>query len=66
MPHRLVIIGEERFADPVAQIVHLVSDEEANNFLNNLEESSYAFVLACLMDRQIKAERAWIIPFKVC
>ncbi|OGV04566.1 MAG: iron-sulfur cluster loop [Ignavibacteria bacterium RIFOXYB2_FULL_35_12] len=45
---------------------HLVSDEEANNFLNNLEESSYAFVLACLMDRQIKAERAWIIPFKVC
>ena len=44
---------------------HLVDDEEQNEFLNNFKEYPHAFVLGCLMDRQIKAERAWAIPYKV-
>ena len=34
-------------------------------FLNDLNQYPYAYVLACIMDRQIKAERAWKIPFQV-
>jgi len=32
----------------------------------DIENYPYAFVLSCIMDRQIKAERAWQIVFKVC
>lgn len=38
---------------------------EANRLLNDLENYPHAFVLACVMDRGIKAEKAWLIPYKV-
>ena len=38
---------------------------EADDLLNNLREFPHAFVLACVMDRQIRAERAWLIPYKI-
>ena len=41
-----------------------VSDE-ANALLNDFENTSHAFVLAALMDRQVPAERAWELPAKV-
>jgi endonuclease-3 len=59
-------IARERFEDKNSQIVHFVANQQANLFLNNLREFPHAFVLACLMDRQIKAERAWMIPHQVC
>jgi endonuclease III len=36
------------------------------NYLNtaNLNNYPHAFVLGCIMDRQIEAERAWIIPYR--
>lgn len=34
--------------------------------LHDLKNYPYLFVLACVMDRQIKAEQAWSIPYKVC
>jgi uncharacterized HhH-GPD family protein len=34
----------------------------ADALLNDLERYPHAFVLACTMDRQIQAERAWAIP----
>ena len=37
-----------------------VSDYD--DLLNNLEDYPHAFVIACVMDRQIKAEKAWSIP----
>lgn len=37
----------------------------ANAILNDLKIYPHAYVLACLMDRQIKAERAWIIPYEI-
>lgn len=65
MKSLLVQIGIEKFKDPVRNSVHLVDDEDANIFLNDIENYPHAYVLACCMDRQTKAERAWMIPVKV-
>lgn len=46
-------------------IVHFIDDKEENEKLNDLKNYPHLFVLSCLMDRQIKAERAWSIPGKV-
>jgi|SRR3989344_513404 len=40
-------------------------DKNADILLNNLDEYPHAFVLSCIMDRQIPAERAWKIPYLV-
>jgi len=63
--HSLVTLGKDRFLHPEDNSVHLVDDEEANAFLNDLTNYPHAYVLACLMDRQIKAERAWVIPWTI-
>lgn len=62
----IVRIGEERFYSlKNTQIVHFLDDDEDNKFLNDLENTPHAFILACLMDKQMKAELAWEIPFKI-
>ena len=33
--------------------------------LNDFENHVHAFVFACIMDQQIKAEQAWLIPFRI-
>ena len=63
--HILVRIGRERFDNPEVNSVHLVNDQDANAFLNDLVNFPHAYVLACCMDRQTKAERAWMIPIKI-
>ena len=37
----------------------------ANALLTDLEKTPHAFVLACVMDKQIKASKAWEIPYKI-
>lgn len=63
--HILVKIGKEYFKKPKENSVPLVGDENANALLNDLCEFPHAYVLSCIMDRQIKAELAWTIPFKI-
>jgi len=63
--YKIVEIGKKRFKNSNSQIVHFVENNEANILLNDLNNYPHAFVLACLMDRQVKAEKAWMIPFQI-
>lgn len=58
---RLVAEGLERLRQPRG-FVHFTGITEADELLNNLDEYPHAFVIACIMDRQMKAEKAWCIP----
>ena len=63
--HILVKLGWERYKAPKKKQVHFVEDESANTFLNDFKRFPHAYVLACCMDRQMKAEAAWMIPYKI-
>jgi endonuclease III len=56
--------GREIFSRP-HQTVELSGIPEADVLLNDLKSRPHAFVLACILDRQIVAERAWRIPFEL-
>jgi len=60
----LIHKGQDLFNRPYKKI-EFTKHLEADEFLNNLEKYPHAFVLACIMDRQIKAERAWLIPYNI-
>lgn len=40
--------------------------DELQSTVFNIKKYPHLFVLGCLMDKQITAERAWAIPLKVC
>ena len=61
----IVRLAKERFNNFDGQVVHFVDEAPINDFLNDLKQYPHAFVLACLMDRQIKAEKAWVIPYLI-
>jgi endonuclease III len=63
---KLVEIAKKQFDEIDSQLVHFTGDNKMDKFLNDLDRFPHAYVLACLMDRQIKAERAWKIPYIVC
>ncbi len=60
----LIEKGNELFKQPY-KYIEFTKNKEADNLLNNLKDFPHAFVLACVMDRQIKAERAWLIPYEI-
>jgi len=59
----LIKRGEELLGRPFKP-VQFTSNLNANALLNNLDGYSHAFVIACLMDRQWKAERCWLVPYR--
>ena len=67
--HLIVKIAQKRFKETnmadEKHTVHFDDNDKQNKFLNDLENYPHAFVLACLMDRQVKAEMAWRIPFVI-
>ncbi len=44
------------------KLIYFTGVEEYDKLLNDLDRYPHAFVIACVMDRQIKAELAWAIP----
>jgi endonuclease III len=61
---RLVEHGEALFNAP-RQLIEFTKLPQADALLNDLDTYPHAFVLACVMDRQIKAEKAWLIPYLI-
>lgn len=69
MKHPLVDLAEKQLAEK-KQVVHFFHEgtperDQIEEFLSPLGVYPHAYVLACIMDRQIKAEQAWIIPWKI-
>jgi len=60
----LIKKGNELLKQP-RETIEFTKDHEANLLLNNIEHFPHAFVLGCVMDRQIKAEKAWLIPYEI-
>jgi len=61
---RLIEHGLTLFHAP-KQTILFTKEPQADALLNDLDNHPHAFVLACIMDRQIKAERAWLIPYRI-
>ena len=59
----LVQHGEELLAKPRGLIL-FTRVSEADALLNDLDHYPHAFIIACLMDRQYKAEKCWLIPYR--
>lgn len=62
---RLVEHGRHLLGARRRRMISFSGDPTADELLNDLVRYPHAFVLACIMDRQIKAERAWLIPHKL-
>jgi endonuclease-3 len=60
---RLVEHGDALFRAP-PEFVQFTQNDAADRLLNDLNHHPHAFVLASVMVRQIKAERAWLIPYR--
>ncbi len=62
---KLISEGKKLLDSPKKEINYKTDIAEAENLLNDIVKHPHIFVLACVMDRQIKAERAWSIPYLV-
>ncbi len=62
---RLVEKGQARLHAKPA-FVEFTGDHPADKLINDLQHHPHAYLIACVMDRQIKAERAWRIPYELC
>ena len=61
---RLVSDGYALLAAPVRSVA-FTNDKPADGLLNDLAGHPHAFVLACLVDRQVRAEWAWRVPWVI-
>lgn len=64
--HKFFEVGLKYYMD--ASIVRHtpLSDEFIKEDYKDLSKYSHLFVLGCIMDKQIKAEVSWRIPYQVC
>ena len=60
----LVKIGYEKFRKEKVMVPFTGIFEE-DSFLNDIIKYPHAFVLGCIMDRQLKSEKAWHIPYAI-
>ncbi len=62
---KLVERGQLLFKAPKKPLIEFTRVPQADAVLNDLTGHPHAFVLACVMDRQVIAEKAWLIPFRI-
>jgi endonuclease-3 len=62
---RLLRRGQELFEARKRELVHFTGEPAADTLLNDIEGRPHAFLLACILDRQVVAERAWKIPLEL-
>lgn len=55
--------SEELLEEP-RKLTAFTGDESADTLLNDIENYSHAFVIACLMNRQWQAEKCWLVPYR--
>ncbi len=60
----LIRRGNKYLQDPPAPN-KFTENEIANRYLNDIKYYPHYYALACIMDRQIKAEKAWLIPYQI-
>ncbi len=60
---QLVDHGRKLFDAP-RERVRFTENDEADSLLNDLDQFPHAFVLACLMGRQMRREKACLIPYR--
>lgn len=60
----IISIGEKKLTEP-KEIVAFTNNTEWDLLINNLDSYSHLFVLGCVGDKQIKAEKAWAIPIQI-
>lgn len=58
-------VYNDNCAEPIEKVTFTNMDH-IDKQLRDIKHKPYLFVLACVMDRQVKAELAWSIPYKVC
>lgn len=61
---KIIKLAKTKLKEPSSP-TNFTGNEEADSLINDLSDHPHAFVLACIMDRQIKAEKAWLIPYKL-
>lgn len=62
---RLITEGQQILDDGKVDLITFADDETADTLINDIDRHPHAYVIACIMDRQIKAERAWRIPYEL-
>lgn len=62
--NRLVEQGKKLFNEP-QRLFHFTNLVEADALIKNLATCPHAFVLACIMDRQVRTEQAWKVPYEI-
>jgi len=61
---KIVKMGIDYFENSKKDIDY-IKDKKAKKLITDFKNFPHAYVLACLMARRIKAERAWLIPQKI-
>jgi len=61
---RLISEATDRLSQPRA-FMSFVGVAEADELLNDIKGHPHAFVIACIMDRQMSAQKAWRIPYEL-